>query len=637
MKQVSAPPADVFSLFKEPPAPSSFFVPAPTGKAAKSIQKLADTLKVAKTTQAKPDWKDSVFPLEIKVLEQASDLPSIEERLKEMQRKIEDATLGPFKVHYGIDPASKTGSTIHRFFGHDTLNNTWLIDEAAMLQDVTAFDAPWPSPWPAPLDAKFDNLCRTVHVAPRQAGKSRLKEMVDKLYGFPVTSHKAQGKTAAEIMRDHQALSLRPYQKDMMRWLAASPLKYMDTKMSSIHHDMYGRHGRASDRYEVHVREFIHKNAHHFAPYLPERTPTVEEMGPMANLFLWGPDGEWTGLWAIPDAELEKTRDYDGYYDLGNIFEAHADMPIMKVGGDMYYRRRDRYGGYGAFDEFAQLDNVRQEYDRQPLHQRFCTLEAWTTFQGTIVRDSTSTDVPANVRYLQKLLQQMSVDAGIMAEWTGLMAKTKFGFGVLRDGKDRYDPFGVLALMHNAQWTWDEAERGWAINGSCYDVEGGQILSWLGGSPRAVKAAQAFVDAVTEFSDGQKSFKPLIKLLADVGLYHAAVTARYGKFRDRLQQQAALSDREFGGNFRSPHYDYGGGRRGRSYAPPEETMEHASKMYHNKYRYNSHNEYQRHRLEMDLLNPRYEAPTPGVRSGKLDGSFIDMEPEILNPDIFDDA
>ncbi|AXQ68350.1 hypothetical protein HOT99_gp267 [Caulobacter phage CcrBL10] len=635
MKQVSAPPADVFSLFKEPAAAPSFVMPAPTGKAAKSIQKLSDQIAVMKASQVKADWKTSVFPLSMEVLEQASTLPSIEERIKEMQRKVDDAVLGPFKVHYGIDPAGKSGGTVHQFFGHDTQNNTWLIDEATMMQDVTEFDAPWPDP----LGGKLDNLCRTVHIAPRQHGKSRLQEMARTLV---ITAHKAQGRTADQVMRDHlimdQSLSLRPYQRDMMRWLTASPLKYMDTKMSSIHHSMYDRsERRARDRYEVHVRDFIHKNAHHFAPYLPDRTPSVNEMGPMANLFLWGPDGEWTGLWAIPDAELEKSRDYDGYHDLGSIFEAYHDMPIMKVGGGMYYRRRDRYGFPGSAGQFAALDDVRMEYDRQPLHQRFCTLESWTTFQGSVVRDSVSTDVPANVRRLQQLLSQMNADAGIMAEWTALMAKTKFGFGVLRDGKDRYDPFGVLALMNNAQWTWDEQERGWAIDGSCYDVKPGQLLSWLGGAPRSVAAAEAFVDAVTEFSDGQKSFKPLIKLLADVSAYHVALSTRYTKFRDQMQQQAVMSEREFGRHRHSPRYDYlGSGGRGVSYAPPSDTIEHAVKVYHNKYSYNANADYQRHRVEMDLMS--YHAQVPGIgRAGKLDGSFIDMEPEILNPDIFDDA
>lgn len=56
----------------------------------------------------------------------------------------------------------------------------------------------------------------------------------------------------------------------------------------------------------------------------------------------------------------------------------------------------------------------------------------------------------------------------------------KFGYGVLRDGDDCYDPMGVLAATNLVDWTWNETEGVWSVAGKVDYLPDNMILRFLG-------------------------------------------------------------------------------------------------------------------------------------------------------------
>lgn len=120
--------------------------------------------------------------------------------------------------------------------------------------------------------------------------------------------------------------------------------------------------------------------------------------------------------------------------------------------------------------------------------------------------------------YIQEIASQLSVlrpDPERMEAWIGAMKSGAFafGYGLLRSGDDEYDPFGVLAAISADQWTWDETEQAWAIQGQALMLTTAQIAHWLNLVRPAEHWVERFRDRLTEAADGAAGFSALVDLL----------------------------------------------------------------------------------------------------------------------------
>jgi hypothetical protein len=101
----------------------------------------------------------------------------------------------------------------------------------------------------------------------------------------------------------------------------------------------------------------------------------------------------------------------------------------------------------------------------------------------------------------------LSPDQVAIETWVGALRSGdfKFGFGVLRDGDDCYDPMGVLAATNLADWTWDENEGVWAVAGKVDFLPDNMILRFLGSERKNADAytwAGRLGETVATLNDG---------------------------------------------------------------------------------------------------------------------------------------
>ncbi|AFU88468.1 hypothetical protein CcrSwift_gp150 [Caulobacter phage CcrSwift] len=518
-----------------PPETAIAQVIAPTGKAADALMKLREAYAKPPLPALPASTLDVAYPLD-----DTAPLSKIEQIVAAFDHKIG-------KMILGVDPASPVGSVT----AHAT---SW--NDLKIIEDTTL--------------GLGDLL-----VAPRQAGKSRLQE------------------TMAQILKSETVISQKmvkafqpyPYQKQAMDWLMSKDYA-MATRM--IEPFSGGRYNDAVRRYEQHVQSMRFKIGD-LAYYLPPTEPHLRNIRPeIAQLFIWGPEGEWTGCWMPDSSTLGRAAELQNrYIELGYALRLNTNPTLIR-GGGRHYDFRDIY------DPKYDRDRVFEDY---PEHCRFADYEDWAIFEHDVL--GISSPASANTRRLARHLSALNIEPTVLLEWTTMLGKAKFGYGVLRDGKDRCDAFGVLATMNDAPWAWDPKEGAWAIDGSCYDVKPERLAGWLGIGPRGVADLEPFFDTITEMSDGATSFKPLTAALSDATSHAASTRAAYQEFLSDAQRHhgSHLSLDALGRRQRRFEYDY---------IPQMRVHD-----------------------EIMLENRRVEPRQP------LQG-FIDMEEDVLDPEIFGD-
>lgn len=106
------------------------------------------------------------------------------------------------------------------------------------------------------------------------------------------------------------------------------------------------------------------------------------------------------------------------------------------------------------------------------------------------------------------LLGSLSPSQPLWEFWIGQLRNGpyEYGFGVLRDGADRYDPMGILAEINDVDWVYDEAEGAYAVAGEVDFLPTDQIRSYLG-IPRHVSDEKItqFANILAELTDSETS------------------------------------------------------------------------------------------------------------------------------------
>lgn len=112
----------------------------------------------------------------------------------------------------------------------------------------------------------------------------------------------------------------------------------------------------------------------------------------------------------------------------------------------------------------------------------------------------------------------------------------RHGFGLLRDGDDAYDPFGVLAAINAADFVWDGGQNAYTVGGTCDFLPTTMLLTWLRcatrGNLRTGTFVESFVSEVARLSDGAAGFDELCGPLTEA---FEAARARRVKVRTAFE------------------------------------------------------------------------------------------------------
>lgn len=128
---------------------------------------------------------------------------------------------------------------------------------------------------------------------------------------------------------------------------------------------------------------------------------------------------------------------------------------------------------------------------------------------------------PTSVRALASALSVLKPEPALLDAWLGAMRSDAFAFGagVLRTADDEYDPFGVLAAISLAEWTWVELDDAWGVDGDAMALKPQRVAEWLGVDEpdRLVQNNRhnhtaSLIDTVTKVADGATSFEPILDL-----------------------------------------------------------------------------------------------------------------------------
>jgi hypothetical protein len=123
-----------------------------------------------------------------------------------------------------------------------------------------------------------------------------------------------------------------------------------------------------------------------------------------------------------------------------------------------------------------------------------------------------------------------------------------FGYGLLRSADDVYDPMGVLAAISTPEWTWDEQEGGWAIDGDALFLPPTRVLEWLeieARGPHLASWAMGFQTALATVADGARGFGEVVKVLRDAQKRKASTTGRASFDELMIRSRAPLPDMDF--------------------------------------------------------------------------------------------
>lgn len=110
---------------------------------------------------------------------------------------------------------------------------------------------------------------------------------------------------------------------------------------------------------------------------------------------------------------------------------------------------------------------------------------------------------PGDIQEVASTLNVLRPDDDAMALWIGALTSGdyKTGQGVLRSAEDEYDPFGVLAVINHAEWTWSNLDQGWGIGDSAMALDSKTIAKWLDIPSHEQMSAAGLLSRVKDFQD----------------------------------------------------------------------------------------------------------------------------------------
>lgn len=168
---------------------------------------------------------------------------------------------------------------------------------------------------------------------------------------------------------------------------------------------------------------------------------------------------------------------------------------------------------------------------------------------------------PGEIQEVASALNVLRPDDHAMSMWIGALTggDYKTGQGVLRSADDEYDPFGVLAVINHAEWTWSDLDQGWGVGDSAMALDAKTIAKWLDVPSHEqmrgtdlMKRVKDFQDLVLRLSDSGVALSEIGELLRQ-GIARAA--------EERLRQNSTRYESVVGigssVNTRSLHPFYG--------------------------------------------------------------------------------
>lgn len=137
---------------------------------------------------------------------------------------------------------------------------------------------------------------------------------------------------------------------------------------------------------------------------------------------------------------------------------------------------------------------------------------------------------PGEIQEVASALNILRPDDHAMSMWVGALASGdyKTGQGVLRSADDEYDPFGVLAVINHAEWTWSDLDQGWGVGDTAMALDAKMIAKWLDVPSHEqmrgtdlMKRVKDFQDLILRVSDSGVALSEIGELLRQ-GIARAA-------------------------------------------------------------------------------------------------------------------
>lgn len=238
------------------------------------------------------------------------------------------------------------------------------------------------------------------------------------------------------------------------------------------------------------LKESISRHRHYIdAEELPWANPEYDP--DFLKAFTWGPLGEWVGL---PYNE-------EIAHKLSFLMRQRAPIQGYKTTGEYGFvahpleGRADRGFGPGVvllYENYRCMEDSRNE----------------SAGRG---RDNLSVS-----RFFAGVIQRKLIDLNHLDEWLKALRSGKFtpGFGVMRDGDDRYDPFGVLAEINGAEWTWSDREGAYVLDKKTQSnqIDTETFMSYLGIRSEVPEfLAAEMLKSLLKISDDATSFAEVIE------------------------------------------------------------------------------------------------------------------------------
>lgn len=280
------------------------------------------------------------------------------------------------------------------------------------------------------------------------------------------------------------------------------------------------------------------------ADRLEDIDPTVK------HTFLWGPNGEWTG-WPVLDHLLPRELEYRGFCEGAPMRGLRRDYRISATYHDPYGGRLShQYASAWQRDRIP----IRFDPERDGCYRlvRFTTYEDLVDYGHEIAGELGFRARDGALIYeLATALSSARLDIKSLEFWTDELRRSrrKYGYGVMRDGADQFDPWGVLADVVGVEWTWDDDEEGYAAGpGEVLFPSREHVRRWLG-AEGPDKGLDHLIELVTELGDRCSQHKDIAELLTSA----AAIV------REKLRLIKAARDTElrFVGDLNELNDDYG--------------------------------------------------------------------------------
>lgn len=151
---------------------------------------------------------------------------------------------------------------------------------------------------------------------------------------------------------------------------------------------------------------------------------------------------------------------------------------------------------------------------------------------------------------LASYIQVMQPAEDRLTLWINAMesGEYSFGYGLLRSADDVYDPMGVLAAISAPEWTWDDQEGGWAIDGDALFLPPTRVAEWLEVQTREPSLdswAMGFQTALATVADGARGFAEVVAVLRDAQKRQSETTSRLSRLSMAELRRMPLPDMDY--------------------------------------------------------------------------------------------